>query len=116
MLEACLVVIGLFIIFIVVTFFMTRKDYKLQVGDKEFRVKNAGSKLSIHVNESLVVSDQMPQLINGETYEVKYKEEDFIVKCKSNSYGNILRVEIYQDGKLIADNGKTIKEKTKATE
>lgn len=112
MLIACLVVVILFAIFVLVSFFLMKKDYKIQVKDKIFRVKFIGSKLTIFVNDSLVCNDDMPQLIKGEEYEVNYKDELYVVKCKCNSFGNVLRVEIYKDGKLIADNGKIIKEKT----
>ena len=114
MLIAFIVIVSLFLIFTIVTFFMTRKNITLKVGERNFRITCVGSKLNIYVNDTLVASDQMPQLIYGEEYNVKHGEEEFCVKCKSSTYGSVLRVEIYQNGKLLLDNGKVLKEKKKA--
>lgn len=111
MLIAGLCVLAAFLIFIIVTYFMMRKDYKIEVEDKVFRIITKGSKLNIFINEQLVVSDAMPQLIYGEKYQVKFQEEEYEVKCQTNKFGNVLLVEIYKDGKLIKDNGKVLKTK-----
>ena len=112
MLIALIIALSLFIVFAVTTFFLTRKNIVMKVGDKEFKITCFASKLMVYINDTLVASDEMPQLIHGEEYNVKYKEEEFVVKCKSNKYGSVLRVEVYQNGKLLADNGKQLKEKS----
>ena len=67
--------------------------------------------VKVFVNDTIVATDPMPQLIYGEQYDVKYGQEEFVVKCKSSTYGRVLRVEVYQGDKLLADNGKILKEK-----
>lgn len=111
MLIAGLCVLAAFLIFIIITYFLMRKDIKLEVEGKNFRVATKGSKLKIFINDQLVASDDMPQLIYGETYNVKFAEEEFEVKCQTNSFGNVFRVEIFKDEKLIKDNGKVLKTK-----
>ena len=111
MLIAGLCVLAAFLIFIVITYFLMRKDLKIEVEGKIFRVTTKVSKLAIFINDQLVASDDMPQLIYGETYKVKFLEEEFEVKCQTNSFGNVLRVEIFKDDKLIKDNGKVLKTK-----
>ena len=111
MLIAFIVILSFFIVFVAVTFFITRKNITIKAGDKIFRVVCVGSKISIYVNDTIVATDPMPQLIYGEQYDVKYGDEEFVVKCKSSTYGRVLRVEVYQGDKLLADNGKILKEK-----
>ena len=111
MLIVGIVVVCLFIVFLVSAYFLTRKDIKIEVEGKNFRIKNQGSRLSIFVDGNIVVSDTVPQLIYGESYEVKLNDSEYVVKCKSNTLGSILRVEVYKNGALIKDNGKVIKEK-----
>lgn len=111
MLIAGIVIVCVFIIFLLTAFFVTRKNIVIEVEGQKFRIKNQGSKLTIYVDENLKVSDSMPQLIYGESYEVKFDDKEYVVKCRSNSIGSVLRVEVYKDGKMIADNGKVLKEK-----
>lgn len=106
-------VILLFMIFVAVSFFMLMKDYKLKVDDQIFRIHNVGSTLSVFVNNQLVIKDQSPNLIGGTEYSVNVLGKDYLVKCKSNKFGNVLQVEIFKDGEKIADNGKVVKQKTK---
>ena len=106
MLIAVICIIAAFIVFIFAAYFITMKKIELKVDDKTFLITNRGSKLSIFIDGTLVAKDDMPQLIDGEEYNVKHNDQEYLVKCKSNSFGNILNVEILKDGVKIAENRK----------
>jgi hypothetical protein len=107
MLIASICLIAVFLVFIVVTYFMTMKKVELIADEKKFKITNRGSKLAIFINDSLVAKDDMPQLIDGEEYNVKHEGKAYLVKCKSNSFGNVFKVEIFKDGQKLAENRKT---------
>lgn len=67
--------------------------------------------MKIIVNEKIVATEVMPQLIRGESYDVEIKGKKYVVICKCNGFGNKMRVEIHADGKLIKDNGVILPEK-----
>ena len=106
-------IIALFAVFVAVTFFMMMKDYKLVADKQNFRIHNVGSKLTVYLNDQVVIKDHSPDLIRGTEYTIKASNADYTVKCKSNKFGNVLSVQIFKEGQKIADNGKVIKEKTK---
>ena len=106
-------VVVLFLVFVAVSFFVMMKDYKLTVDNKLFRIHNVGSTLSVFVNDKLAVRDQSPNLIGGTEYSIKESSSEYLVKCKSNKFGSKMRVEIFKDGQMIADNGKVLKESKK---
>lgn len=105
-------VIALFLIFALVSFFMLMKNITLTVDNQTFRIRNLGSKLNIFINDKLVIKSQSPNLTDGVEYKIKHEDAEYLVKCRSNKFGNILRVEIFRDGVRLADNGKIIKENT----
>ncbi len=109
-------VIILFFLFVVASFFLMLKDYKINADNHVFRVHNIGSKLCIYVDEKEKIESLGPNLIEGTQYKVEVEDNEYLVKCKTNKFGNVMRVEIYKDGKIIADNGKKLKENKKAGE
>lgn len=113
MLIAFLVVIALLIVFVVITFFITKKNYKFDLEGGTLRVQNIGSHLKIYFNEELIKDVFSPQLFSGEKVEFKIGEKELSITCKSNYLGNKLRVEIFDGETLLADNGVEIKEKKK---
>lgn len=111
MLIASIVLVCLIAVFILVTFIMTIKNYTFEIDGEKLQVKNRGSRLKIFVNDKMVASQVMPQLIHGESYEVNIKDKQYRVDCKCNGFGNKMRVEIHADGELIKDNGVVLPEK-----
>ena len=113
MLIACLVVIALLIVFVLVTFFITKKNFKFDMEGGVLRVQNIGSHLKIYFNENLIKDVFSPQLINGEKITFKINEKEFSLSCKSNVFGNKLKIEIFEGEKLLTSNGVELKEKKK---
>lgn len=113
MLYACIAVFAVFIIFIVTTFFISRKTYSFKVGEKVIKVYNCAGTFKIYVNDKLVDGYHMPQLINGETFKIVVDEKEVQIKCKSNGFGTKLSVKAYQGETEIYNNGVEIKEKSK---
>lgn len=111
MIIAFCVILGLFVAFIVVSYFMMKKTFKTEINGKEVLVKNAGGYIKVYVDQKLDTSFYMPDLIKGETIPFKVDETEYNVKCKSNSMGYKMQIQIYQQDNLIASNGVEIKEK-----
>ncbi|MBO5021863.1 MAG: hypothetical protein J6C53_00070 [Clostridia bacterium] len=111
MLYACIAVVAVFIAFITITYFVTRKSCQFEFEGKKIKVINAGSSLRIFVNDALAQSYHMPQLIHGETFELAIDDKPLTLKCKTNAYGNKLSVKAYASDQEIFNNGVIIKEK-----
>lgn len=111
MLIASIVIMSVFVVFIVVTYILTIKNYKFTIEGQELKIHNQGSNLKISVNDKVVSKATMPQLLKGEIYFVKINDNDYQVKCKSNGFGNKMRVEVLKDSQVIADNGVVLPEK-----
>ena len=111
MLYACIAVVAVFIAFITITYFATRKSCQFEFEGKKIRVLNAGSSLRIFVDDTLTNAYHMPQLISGETFELPLGEKSLTLKCKTNAYGNKLSVQAYDGETEVYTNGVTIKEK-----
>ena len=113
MLYAFIAIIALLLIFVFVSFFLTYKKYSFNVEGSTVLVENKGAHLKLYINGSLCEDNYMPQLIKGEEYKLLINGKDVFVKCKSSALGFRMRVEIVIDGKVVADNGVNIKEKTR---
>lgn len=107
-------VIVLFLAFIAISFFVMMKNYKITADNQNFRIRNIGNRLSVFLNDKLVITDLSPNLIRGTEYKVNENNNEYLVKCKTNIFGSKMRVEIFKDGQIIADNGKVLKESKKA--
>lgn len=105
MLIASLVLVGVLVIFVLSMYIITIKNYTFMLDEGKLQVKNRGSKLKLLVDDKVVSSQVMPQLIHGESYEVKMKDKTYLVKCKCNNFGNKMRVEVYLGDNLVKDNG-----------
>lgn len=105
MFIAFIVIFSLLLIFIVVTYFIMRKTFKFELNGKNITIKNAGAYIKIYENDKLVESFYMPNLIKGESYSFKIDEKEYTLKCKSNSFGNKISMQVYENEDLIADNG-----------
>ena len=111
MLYACIAVVAVFIAFITITYFVTRKSCQFDYNGKKIKVLNAGSSLRIFVDGTLAQAYHMPQLISGEEFQIALGEEVVTHQCKSNSYGNKLSIKAFAGDKEIFDNGVKIKDK-----
>ncbi len=111
MLYACIAVVAVFIAFVTITYFATRKNCQFVYNGRKIKVLNAGSSLRIFIDDALAHAYHMPQLIGGEEFEIAIGEEKMTLKCKTNGYGNKLSVKAYIGEKEIFDNGVKIKEK-----
>lgn len=110
MLYAMISLIALFVIFIVVMFFVTKKSYTFSVNNKVVKVSNAGTKLKIYIDGALYQTYQMPQLVYGEKYEIEVGNTPYILKVKSNKMGSKLSVKIFDtDENIVATNNIEIK-------
>ena len=105
MLEAFIVVLALFAVFAIVTYFIMRKTFKFKIGESDVLIKNAGSYIKIYVDKKLNKSFYMPNLIKGESFNFSIKDIEYTLKCKSNSFGSKLQMQVYNKEDLIADNG-----------
>lgn len=113
MLYACLAVVAVFIIFIVTTYFVTKKTYVFDVKGKSVKLANEGMTCKIYIDGIVVAGYHMPQFIKGETFKITVNEEDIEIKCKSNAFGTKLSVKAYIGKEEIYNNGVEIKEKNK---
>ncbi len=111
MLYACIAVVAVFIAFITITYFVTRKSCQFEYNGKKIKVLNAGSSLRVFIDDTLAHAYHMPQLIGGEEFEIAVGEEKMTLKCRTNGYGNRLSVKAYIGEKEIFDNGVKIKER-----
>lgn len=111
MLIACIVIIALFVVFILTTYLISMKTAKFEVEGKELKVHNQGSKLSIFYDNKLILKKNMPQLIQGESFDVPVNDKIYIVKCQSNGFGNKIRIELFDGNTLLSDNGVKLKPK-----
>ena len=113
MLYAFIGVTCALVIFVLVSYFVMKKTYRFQIENQTIVVKNAGSNLSIFSGEKLIRFSNSPDLLKGESVEFKLGEKVFTLKCKCNTFGNKIRMEIYQDKNLICDNGVLLTKKIK---
>lgn len=109
MLIACICVIAVFIIFVAVTFFVTKKSYSFVFNGKMIKITNAGSQCKIFINNSLSYSYHMPQFLKGETFQIKVGEKELVLKCKTNSYGNKFSLQAYCEDKEVYNNNVVVK-------
>lgn len=108
MLIASIVLVCLLALFIIITYVMTIKNYTFEMEEGKLQIKNRGSRLRILVDDKIIHSQVMPQLIQGEIYNVSMKGVEYVVKCRCNGFGNKMRVEIYKEDILVKDNGVTL--------
>lgn len=113
MLIAFGVIIAVFIIFIVAVYFIMKKSYKFNIVGREVVVKNAGAYLKIFVDQKLNKSFYMPDLIKGENFAFNVDDNEYTLKCQSNSFGSKLSLQIYKGEEQVADNGVTLKKSSK---
>lgn len=105
LLIAFIVVLVLFAVFVVATYFILRKTFKFKIGDNEIIIRNAGSYIKIFVDKKLIKSFFMPNLIKGESYSFDVGGNEYTLKCQSNSFGSKLQMQVFKQDTLIADNG-----------
>lgn len=113
MLIACISLVGVLILFVAITFFMTYKRYQFEVEGGKLRVQTMGSHLKIFFNDNLIKDVFSPQLFNGEQVSFNIGEKEFQINCKCNKFGNKLKVEILDGEKIIATNGVELKNEKK---
>lgn len=109
MLIAFIVLVAVLVIVVVTTYLITRKTFKFKIDDKDVLVKNAGAYLKVYVNKNIVESFYMPNLIKGENYKFKIDDKEYTLKCKCNSLGSKMSIQVLNDGVLVADNGVVLK-------
>ena len=109
LLIAFIVILSFFAIFVIATYFMQRKTFKFKIENSDILIINAGANIKIFVDKKLVKSYFMPNLIKGEAYNFDIDGKEYILKCKSNSFGYKLQMKVYSQDKLIADNGVKLK-------
>lgn len=109
MLIAGIVVVAVFIAFIVTTYLITRKTYTFELDGRKIKFANAGSTCKIFVDDKLIETYHMPQLISGTTFNIKVDKKDVVIKCKSNSYGNKLSMVALVGDKEVYNNGVKVK-------
>ena len=105
LLIAFIAVLAFFAVFMIATYFILRKTFKFNIDKNEIVIKNAGSYIKIVVDKRLVKSFFMPNLIKGETYLFNVGGDEYVLKCKSNSFGPKLQMQVFKQDTLIADNG-----------
>lgn len=109
MLIACIVVLAVFIVFVLTTFLMTRKSYSFEFEGKKVRVLNSTNTLKIFVDELLLQTHHMPQLIHGEKFNIKINDKEVELKIKTNSIGSKFSMKAFANEKEIYDNKVTVK-------
>ena len=105
LLIAFIVVLVLFAVFVIATYFVLRKTFKFNIDKNEIIIRNSGSYIRIYVDKKLAKSYFMPNLIKGETYSFNVGGNEYTLKCRSNSFGSKLQMQVFKDETLIADNG-----------
>ena len=116
MLYAMIAVIAALLLFMLISFLLTSKNYSFNIDNNEIRVQNRGAHLKIFVNGQLFEDYYMPQLIKGEEYKIVLNnDKEVVLKCKSSALGYKMRVELIVEGNTVADNGVKLK-KEKAPE
>ncbi len=116
MLYAAIAVIALLLLFLLVSFFLTYKNYSFKIDENEIKVQNRGAHLKIFIDGKLHKDYFMPQLIKGEEFKVPLNDKEVTIKCKTSSLGYKMRVEVSIDENFITDNGVKLKEKNKLKE
>lgn len=105
MLEAFIVILSLFALFVIITYFVLRKTFKFKIDKNEILIKNSGAYLKIFVDKKLVKNFFMPNLIKGEVVTFDVGGKEYTLKCQSNSFGSKLQMKVFRQDILIADNG-----------
>lgn len=109
MLIASLVIVAVFILFITITYFVTKKSYHFEYNGKNIKISNSSNTLKIFIDGNLFQIIHMPQLIKGESFKIKVDEQEIIVNCKSNGFGNKLSINAFAEEKEIYNNNVKIK-------
>lgn len=104
MVIACIVVASVFVVFILTTFLITRKNAQFEIEGNIIKLKNSGSVFKIFLNENLYSVHHMPQFIKGEEYNVKINDKEVLIKCKCNWFGNKFQVIALIDEKEVYNN------------
>lgn len=105
MIIALIVVLSLFVVFITASYFLLRKTFSTTIDGVNVMIKNSGGYLRVYENKKLVNSFYMPDLIHGTDYQVSINGKPYNLKCKSNTSGLKVKMQIFQDDKIITDNG-----------
>lgn len=113
MLIAILVFTFALFAFVAVSFFLTFKTYEFEVEGNKLKIQNVAAHLKLFINDALVEDHYMPQLIKGEEYKLKLGEKELVLRCKSSNLGYKMRVELLENGEIIADNGVKLRAKKK---
>lgn len=113
MLYAVIAVVACLLIFVFVSFLMSIKKYNFKVEGKDIRIENKTAHLKIYVDDKLINDYYMAQLIKGEKFKIDIDGKEVVVFCQSSAFGYKMRIEIYVDEKLVADNGVKLKKKEK---
>lgn len=109
MLIAFIVFVALLLLTVGITYFITRKTFKFKIGEKDVLIRNVGAYLKVYVNNKIIESYYMPNLIKGETFTFKVDEKEYTLKCKCNSIGAKMSMQVFDSDDLIADNGVVLK-------
>ncbi len=115
MLYAIISIMFVLLIFLVVTYFVSSKNYSFEIENHKIRVQNRGAHLKIFIDDKLIDDHYMPQLIRGEEYKLQIDSKEVILKIRSSSFGYKMSVEIIIDDQVVADNGVKIKNKKDKT-
>lgn len=113
MLYAIISIILVLLVFLVVTYFITCKNYSFEIENHKITVKNRGAHLKIFLDDKIVEDHYMPQLIKGEEYKLQIEDKELVIKIRSSSLGYKMRVEIIVDENIVADNGIILKNREK---
>ena len=113
MFIAVIAVVAALLIFVLLTFLLTRKSFKFQIEDGELKIQNSGSHLKVFFNNQIVKDVYSPQLFIGEKIQFKLNDKDLSLFTKCNQWGTKFQVQIFEGDKMIADNGVVIDQKNK---
>lgn len=108
MLIALIVVLSIFAVFMVVSYFLMRKTFAAEIDGVNVLIKNSGGYLRVYQNKKLINSFYMPDLIHGTDYPICINDKTYNLKCKSNATGFKIKMQILQENKIVADNGVNI--------
>lgn len=112
MLIGSLCVVFVFIAFIIITYFITKKSCVFNIGEDKVKIANAGNSCKIFVNDKLYQTYFMPQLINGESFDVVVGGKNVVINCKCNWFGNKLWIQALIGHEEVFNNGVKIKKKS----
>ncbi len=113
MLIAFIVIIGLFFVFLIASYFLSRKRYSLNVENSVVTVTTSGSKMRVFINDKPYKEYISPPLIHGVKYPITVNEKEYTLSCQSSGLGYKLKVEILDQDKVVATNGVKLKNSEK---